>query len=210
MLCLLLPACSSLLPKHPSTRGCFQQRANAFPSELRALRIDRRSALAGAAAAAAAPAHAQQLTFSTTPTGLRYADIKPGKGEEVVAQDSRVTFHVKGRLVGKQGWVFVDTQEEDEPYRLTMGKDEMIPGLAEGLLGMQRGGSRRLVIPSTLGYSTRDQQPVPRSFGQRQRLFGTVLNQNRLRQESEGLGAGNDVAGVVALDIQLINVRPPL
>ena len=121
-----------------------------------------------------------------------------------------MTFHVKGRLVGKQGWVFVDSQEEDEPYRLTMNKDDMIPGLAEGLLGMQKGGSRRLVIPSTLGYSGRDQQPVPRSFGQRQRLFTTVLNQNRLRQESEGLGAGNDVAGVVALDIQLINVRPPL
>ena len=209
MLSLLLPACSSLLPNPCQSTSRWQRRAT---TELSAPRIDRRAALAAALAAAAAPAHAQQLTFATTPTGLRYADIKPGTGtgEEVVSAESRVTFHVKGRLVGKQGWVFVDSQEEDEPYRLTMNKDDMIPGLAEGLLGMQKGGSRRLVIPSTLGYSGRDQQPVPRSFGQRQRLFGTVLNQNRLRQESEGLGAGNDVAGVVALDIQVINVRPPL
>ena len=100
--------------------------------------------------------------------------------------------------------------QDDEPFRLTMGKDPMIDGLTEGLLGMRNGGTRRLVVPSTLGYRDREHEPIPRSFGQRQRLFGTVLNANRVRQESEGLGAGNDVAGVVALDIRLINVRPPL
>ena len=65
-------------------------------------------------------------------------------------------------------------------------------------------------MPSTLGYTDRDEQPLPRTFGQRQRLFGTVLNENRRQQEAMGLGDGRDVAGVVALDIQLINVRPPL
>ena len=74
--------------------------------------------LAGAPAPCSA---AQQLAFVTTPSGLRWADISGGKGD-VVGADSRVTFHVKGRLVGKQGWVFMNTQaEEDEPYRLTMG-----------------------------------------------------------------------------------------
>jgi hypothetical protein len=41
-------------------------------------------------------------------------------------------------------------------------------------------------------------------------LYTTVLNENRLRQEAEGLGAGNDVAGVVAIDVEMINVRPPV
>ena len=106
----------------------------------------------------------------------------------------------------------MDTQADDEPLRLTMTEadTQMIPGLAEGLRGMRKGGTRRLVVPSTLGYTNRNQQPLPREFGQRQRLFGTVLNQNRLNQETLGLGAGNDVAGRGALDIQLINVRPPL
>ena len=177
--------------------------------------VSRRAALAAAfshpAILTATAAHAaQQLTFETKASGLRVADIKPGSGD-AVAPDSRVTFHVKGRLVGKQGWVFMDTQADDEPLRLTMetAATTMIPGLAEGLLGMRKGGTRRLVVPSSLGYTDRSREPLPRSFGQRQRLFTTVLNQNRISQESIGMGAGNDVAGVVALDLQLINVRPP-
>jgi len=174
---------------------------------------NRRSVLAATFTAATCPAaHAREavsLDFTQTSSGLRWADIKPGSGE-AVATDSRVTFHVKGRLVGKQGWIFMDTQADDEPLRLTMDKDKMISGLSEGLLGMRKGGARRLIVPSSLGYTDRSREPLPRSFGQRQRLFGTVLNENRLRQESLGLGAGNDVAGVVALDVQLINVRPPL
>ena len=154
---------------------------------------------------------AQQLSFTTLPSGLRWADIQAGTGEEAVGLHSRVTFHVIGRLVGKQGWVFVNSQaEEDEPYRLIMGTGTMIAGLEEGLKGMRAGGKRRLLIPSPIGYKDRAHEPIPRSFGQRQRLYGTVLNENRLRQETVGLGEGNDVAGAVLLDIQVVTVRPPL
>lgn len=90
-----------------------------------------------------------------------------------------------------------------------MGKETMIVGLEEGLLGMNEGGIRRLIIPSPLGYQDREHEPIPRELGQRQRLYTTVLNQVRLSQESKGLGSGNDVAGVVLLDVQLIGVRPP-
>lgn len=152
---------------------------------------------------------AQSLIFIITPTGLRWADISIGAGEAVSA-NSRVTFDAKGRLVGKQGWIYLDTVLDDEPYRLTMGQNEMIDGLEEGLLGMKAGGKRRLIIPSSIGYRDKSRAPIPRSFGQRQRLFGTVLNENRRQQEASGLGDGNDVAGVVALDVALISVRPPL
>lgn len=152
---------------------------------------------------------AQSLTFITTPTGLRWADISIGAGE-AVSTNSRVTFDAKGRLVGKQGWIYLDTVLDDEPYRLTMGKNEMIDGLEEGLLGMKAGGKRRLIIPSSMGYRDKTRAPIPRSFGQQQRLFGTVLNENRRQQEASGLGDGNDVAGIVALDVALISVRPPL
>ena len=112
--------------------------------------LGRRESLARATAAAAAalsPAAGsctQQLTFTETRSGLRYAEIAAGSGE-TVGSASRVTFHVVGRLVGKQGWVFENSQNEDEPYRLRMGAGEMIDGLEEGLLGMRVGGSRRLI-----------------------------------------------------------------
>ena len=86
--------------------------------------ISRRLALAAGSAAASRPIavhSSQQLSFVTTESGLRWADIKTGSGD-TVAPSSRVTFHAVGRLVGKQGWVYMNTQaEEDEPYRLTMG-----------------------------------------------------------------------------------------
>jgi hypothetical protein len=144
--------------------------------------------------------------FTKTPSGLQYSILKLGSGQAV----ERVTFHVVGRLVGKQGWVFENSQKmDDEPYRLQMGRDAMIAGLEEGLLGMNEGGIRRLLIPSPLGYTDREHEPIPRSLGQRQRLYTTVLNEVRLQQETVGLGSGNDVAGVVLLDVQLLSVRPP-
>ena len=183
-------------------------------SHLPSVHCARRQAFAHAAAATAAVSTiptawaAQQLTFIDYPSGLRAADITVGSGPTAVDRDSRVTFHVYGRLVGKNGWVFMSTQEDDEPLRLTCGKGQMIEGLEEGLVGMRTGGKRRLVVPSRIGYTDREHEPRPRTFGQQQRLYGTVLNQVRLRQEraSPELG-GNDVAGVVALDVQMMNVR---
>lgn len=182
---------------------------------LRAPQCSRRVAVSAAAAVisfpAAAPAEPQRLTFTDYPSGLRAADISIGSGGLSVERDSRVTFHIFGRLVGKNGWVFMNTVEDDEPLRLTCGKDQMIPGLEEGLIGMRAGGKRRLVIPSKIGYDDREHEPKPRSFGQQQRLYGTVLNQVRRRQERESVElAGNDVAGVVAIDVQMVNVREPL
>jgi len=159
--------------------------------------------------AASASAPQQQQAFSTTPSGLKYSDFKVGAGP-AVGRDSRVTIHVVGRLVGRQGWVFENSQkDDDEPYRLQMGANSMIAGLEEGLLGMNEGGIRRMVIPSPIGYVDREHEPIPRDVGQRQRLYTTVLNQVRLQQEARGLGDGNDVAGVVLLDVKLLGVRPP-
>lgn len=175
--------------------------------------VRRRAALAALAVTPLLPPsslHAvspSSLNFIETTSGLKYADVKSGSGPAVTS-DSRVTMHIVGRLVGKQGWVFENSQrDEDEPYRLQVGQGKMIAGLEEGLAGMQEGGVRRLLIPSYLGYIDKVLEPVPRDFGQRQRLYSTVLNGVRRRQEAEALGT--DLAGVILLDVQLIRVRPP-
>ena len=53
------------------------------------------------------------LEFMESKSGLRYADFKVGNGP-AVAPDSRVTMHIVGRLVGKQGWVFENSQRDED------------------------------------------------------------------------------------------------
>lgn len=57
-----------------------------------------------------------------------------------------------GRLVGKQGWTFEDTRDDDDPYRLQLGRGEVVEGLERGLLGMKVGAVRRVVVPSPLAH----------------------------------------------------------
>ena len=70
---------------------------------------------------------------------------------------------------------------------------------------MTPGGRRRIVVPSTFGYTSRKLEPIPRDFGNRQRLYTTVMNTVRMEQERAALGA--DLAGVVVLDVQLLRLR---
>mmetsp|Transcript_4963 Transcript_4963/g.11610 ORF Transcript_4963/g.11610 Transcript_4963/m.11610 type:complete len:90 (+) Transcript_4963:2-271(+) len=77
----------------------------------------------------------------------------------------------------------------------------------EGLIGMREGSKRRLLIPSTIGYNDKSVGPIPRSFGNRQRLYSTVLNRERTVREKEALGS--DIAGKVLMDVEVIRVRDP-
>jgi FKBP-type peptidyl-prolyl cis-trans isomerase FkpA len=108
-------------------------------------------------AAALAEDGRKKLEFVELADGVKIADIALGdKGEAEVEPTSKVTFHVVGRLAGKQGWTFEDSKsQEDDPYRLELGKGKVVKGLEEGMLGMRVGGRRRIVIPSTVGYLDR-------------------------------------------------------
>jgi hypothetical protein len=71
----------------------------------------------------------------------------------------------------------------------------------------RKGGKRRIVIPARLGYKSTDQIPVPADFGQRQRLFSTVLN--NVRTDREAAALGDSLAGKLVLDVELLKVYPP-
>ena len=112
------------------------------------------AAVLGQAVAPAGAVVNPQLSFTTTSSGLKLADFRVGEGE-AVGPSSRVTFHCVGRLVGRQGWIFENSREDDDPYRLELGKGQVIRGLEEGMQGMKVGGIRRLIIPSELACTCR-------------------------------------------------------
>jgi hypothetical protein len=45
---------------------------------------------------------------------------------------------------------------------------------------MQEGGVRRVVIPPPVSYQDKSQEPVPRDFSNRQRLYTTIFNPTRI------------------------------
>lgn len=86
----------------------------------------------------------------TLASGLKYKDIKVGKGIEAVS-GSRVSVQYKGWL--DSGKVFDTSRQPGRgPYSLTIDNHEVIPGWEQGLKGMKVGGVRELTIPSDLGY----------------------------------------------------------
>ena len=71
---------------------------------------------------------------------------------------------------------------------------------------MHKGDKRRLIIPSRLGYISKDQQPIPKSEDYQRRLYSTVLNQQRSAVESRALG-GDSVVGELILDVQVMRLK---
>jgi FKBP-type peptidyl-prolyl cis-trans isomerase FkpA len=104
----------------------------------------------------ASPAFASELgidldAMTTTPGGVRYLDVQVGRGAEV--QPGR---HV---TVEYRAWLPDGTLFEERPNAAGWGPSEFllgasapVPGLNEGMTGMRAGGTRRIVIPSELGY----------------------------------------------------------
>jgi FKBP-type peptidyl-prolyl cis-trans isomerase len=106
---------------------------------------------AGAAAAVpgAATNGAQQVT---TPSGLKYTDLKVGDG--TVAENGMVaSVHYTGWL--NDGTKFDSSLDRGTPFSFKIGSGQVIRGWDEGVKGMRVGGKRKLVIPPDLGYGDR-------------------------------------------------------
>jgi peptidylprolyl isomerase len=93
----------------------------------------------------------------TTPSGLKYINKVVGTG--ATAELNRgVAVRYVGRLCS--GAVF-DSVPLDTVLKFTPGVSNIIPGFAEGVVGMKVGGERRLIIPPSLGYGTQGSGPIP-------------------------------------------------
>jgi peptidylprolyl isomerase len=107
---------------------------------------------AAAKSATKAPAAAKTMPAPvTTPSGLKYWDLKVGTGEEA-AKGKTVRVHYTGRFTN--GKIF-DSSVGKQPYQFVLGRGEVIQGWDEGVAGMKVGGKRKLEIPPALAYGER-------------------------------------------------------
>lgn len=96
--------------------------------------------------------HAAEKEMVKTPSGLQYADLVVGKGREAHAGET-ATVHYTGTLV--DGTKFDSSKDRNNPFSFRLGAGHVIKGWDEGVEGMKIGGTRKLVIPSELGYGAR-------------------------------------------------------
>jgi peptidylprolyl isomerase len=84
-----------------------------------------------------------------TVSKLEKKDHKPGTGPAAKAGDT-VRVHYTGRLLN--GTKFDSSLDRNEPFEFTLGQGQVIKGWDEGVVGMKKGGRRRLTIPSEMAY----------------------------------------------------------
>jgi FKBP-type peptidyl-prolyl cis-trans isomerase FkpA len=113
--------------------------------------------LAGAACADSSTAPSNLAAYSQT-------DLVVGTGATAASGNS-LSVNYTGWLFDitkpdQKGLVF-DTSTGRGPFTFTLGTNEVIAGWDRGVVGMQVGGIRRLVVPPSLAYGTSRNGPIP-------------------------------------------------
>lgn len=128
--------------------------------------------------------------FVTLPNGVQIKDFKLGKdpaAASVAKVGSKVELTMKGRLLNLNGVIFYDTKSNDpdgfgegSPLRFVVGDGTVLPGLEAGILGMARGGIRRVIVPPGLSYvGYPGLEPKPFTDVERRALDSVVKNPRR-------------------------------
>jgi FKBP-type peptidyl-prolyl cis-trans isomerase len=92
-----------------------------------------------------------------------FGEVKAGTGTEAKAND-KVGIYYKGYLTN--GQVF-DNQWPAKPgdkpkaFEFVLGSNGIIPGLQQGIVGMKVGGTRRIIVPPSVGYGDKGQGSIP-------------------------------------------------
>jgi FKBP-type peptidyl-prolyl cis-trans isomerase len=95
-------------------------------------------------------------TTATAPMKLESTDLKTGTGPAIKAGQTAVVQYT-GWLYSDaapehKGQKFDSSRDRNEPFNFPLGGGHVIQGWDDGVVGMQVGGQRRLVIPPDMGY----------------------------------------------------------
>lgn len=89
-------------------------------------------------------------TEVTSASGLKYIDIRQGTGASP-SSGQRVSVHYTGWLEASQQ-KFDSSVDRGQPFTFTIGTGEVILGWDEGIITMNVGGTRRLIVRPDLAY----------------------------------------------------------
>jgi len=125
--------------------------------------------------------------FITLGNGVQIKDFRVVQDSSaVVGPQSTVQIQCTGRLLNLNGVIFYSTKNNNPdgfgpvPLTITLGRGEVLPGLEAGLVGMKKGGIRRIIIPSELAYNKfPDLEPKPMSVTDQRALDSVVKNPRR-------------------------------
>jgi FKBP-type peptidyl-prolyl cis-trans isomerases 2 len=98
------------------------------------------------------------LKFSTSASGIKWADAKVGSGPTLKSGDSVSIDYVLSTTGARYGSFIYKTSDKGAPYRWVLGDGSTIPGLEEAIVGsegmspMEPGGIRRVILPQALAY----------------------------------------------------------
>jgi len=155
--------------------------------------------LSGIANAAPESNAVPNLQFTTTPTGLQYAEVKAGSTSSPSPTNGQAVSvdYVMSTTGARYGSKIYSTVDAGAPYRWTLGDGSTIPGLEEAVKGMSPGGIRRVIIPSKLAYQSSSSTireecesgkglgPIPpasKAVGEFQRFKNIYCNPDRVYQ----------------------------
>lgn len=83
---------------------------------------------------------------------LQVIDLVPGDGKAVV-KGALIRAHYRGTLA--DGTEFDSSWSRGQPFQCVIGTGRVIKGWDLGLMGMQVGGKRKLLVPAHLAYGER-------------------------------------------------------
>jgi peptidylprolyl isomerase len=89
---------------------------------------------------------------TSPPKTLQITDLVKGKGKTAASGDCLIVKYY-GTLA-TTGTVFDENYTTTQGFEFQLVQGQIIPGWVQGMVGMKVGGTRRLVIPSSLAYGT--------------------------------------------------------
>lgn len=128
----------------------------------------------------AAPEDPDAPKFFKTADGVGVQELTKGKGEAAKIGDSVLIDFVLRRANGYFIYSTIEGvsfQPKDIPTGATnlyLEEEKTVPGLISGLVGMQKGGRRRILVPPRLGYLNNNLEPQMPTFATRRQLSNHI------------------------------------